>query len=1277
MSQPITNEELIHNDNPIDDPDDDLLGMKQSAEVLANYLKRVDPPFILGVYGQWGEGKTSFVDMIHYHLTPPAGSGRPIDANASFITLQAWPYTTSDELWRALVLRITDELCKPAKPNTQDVFQPVDGGLLAMISKFLESPALPLYMPPEEKKDQDPCEKMRRTLDSGFSHSISRQADNQAQINQEAALSALVRGVLTALSSISPLVAGIRSLFNIPTDLPVSELFRKGKSETISQNVQSIQDLQRDFKSLFWEIARNKRIYIFIDDLDRCLPNVALDLLEAIRNFLPAVNCVFIIAADENLIGQGLRLRYKDLFESGDPKRAETYLSQKGQEFFEKIIQFGVRVPPRTQAETHAFIAAQFPDWMPATDIILTAIGKNPRRLKQYCNLLSYKYNVSRERDALDSAIVVEGTSPIAILDQATLSLFQNLIQVCSRNPICRDLLVEIACEPSTCSANIAGLEKWLNISENDRPAKGSEEYFKDRPEREQDLFNCVVKLGPLLKLFKNVHFSAQDPDLIVTLGGLADIHPNPVTTLHTEDRVFMRLLHKAVLNLPLTPNEILQGDFTKLLELRDCSTAALSHLYDLANEKNWKDLLLLEDFLVEVSALQQPNKAGEGNKDNQATALPAVTPAFQTSSNLPASLKQVQIMEHLTSLVGNLPEAIRPLGNVFLQPSDATGSQPNQPLVDLFLREQRFSTMLPSVVRIFIEDAEHFKPENVEKSNYQSDPKKVDNSQVAKAAIQNMPFCSLSEVYRSLNIRIAIAQTYLTLREFAKLDLLADKWPALGEELRENPEMIKRFETLFIEKTAIPEDLRQLYQEYSKDKNLRDFLNLRPLFRDIKKLKTKVAQVSIMPEKVEAPDAMLGKTPEAVKAVEGVTKGIISKQEPYIAPGSYHTLTLKIKALSPPMYELELTDGDGKTPMIGQVEILKEDIEKRILPELSRLAQMPYSQVTRSITPVQDARKMASDPAWDDTYPLKLQEIATILYNWFIAKSGLEPPLLQSLSHEHLRLLLEIDPSAAPLNDLPWEGFYIPSREIYLGCDSRYSVVRWIPTHSPRNELLNPKRPPLRVLAILSSPIDMPPINIQGEKQILIETLGEEQANHNIELVFLEKVTREKLQMALLRNRPDIVHFVGHGVYDPAQQKGILLVEDEQGRGRPLDSESVKILLADQNVRAVVLNGCHTGSARGSQDVTTSIAGMLVEAGIPLVVATLRNVRDDAALLFSRTFYASLAVGTQLEVALAQARKALKLEGFDWTIYALYANTSSLDQVLFLPQRTAQEMEK
>ena len=409
------------------------------------------------------------------------------------------------------------------------------------------------------------------------------------RINQDAALAAVVGGVMAALSTVSPLVAGLSRLFTGAPQVSYSELFQEQKSETVAQSVKSVQELQSDFKKIFSDISGDKRVYVFIDDLDRCLPNVALDLLEAIRNFLQGLNCIFIIAADENLIGQGLRLRYKELFDSGDPRRTEAYLNQRGQEFFEKIIQFGVRVPARTQQQTHKFIATQFPKWVPASDIIQTAIGNNPRRLKQYCNLLTFKYDATYMSDLSEEQS--QATYPTTNIDEAMLALFHNLIRVYSREQLCRDCLIELASAPTSYEDNMANVEHWLDLSQNDRPAIGADKALPGGAC--QNLFKSVVASEPLLILFRQRdRLSKCNPSLIATLASLADIHPDPDHTFYTQDELFMRLLPRAVLNLPLKVDDILQSDFTKLVRLRETDKEAFAELVKLAQLHHWKDML-------------------------------------------------------------------------------------------------------------------------------------------------------------------------------------------------------------------------------------------------------------------------------------------------------------------------------------------------------------------------------------------------------------------------------------------------------------------------------------------------------------------------------------------------------------------------------------------------------------------------------------------------------------------------------------------------------------
>lgn len=388
-------------DVPISNPDNDLLGMKSHAKMLAKFISEVEPPFIIGIYGQWGEGKTSYVDLTRYYLEE--AKNKPV----IFVPFSAWPFTTSDELWRALTLEIARKLCESKSQDaaaTSLSNQPIEqepDNFLEVISRFMTRDALVFWKQPEPPQSEDICDDLGVSLNEGLSRSISRRSDKQMEINQEAAFMAILNSALAAIGSISPLLAGLRGFLGLNQEIKLSEILQEQKSETTQDNLDSIQKLKDALKRLFEERAKDKMVFVFVDDLDRCLPDVALDLLEAIKIFFADVQCIFLVAADKNLIGQGLRLRYKDLFDQGDPKKTEELLTRKGDEYFEKVVQFGVRVPPRTPKQVHKFISAQYPKWLPATDIIATAIGNNPRRLKQYCNILSFSYEASHRSSGL------------------------------------------------------------------------------------------------------------------------------------------------------------------------------------------------------------------------------------------------------------------------------------------------------------------------------------------------------------------------------------------------------------------------------------------------------------------------------------------------------------------------------------------------------------------------------------------------------------------------------------------------------------------------------------------------------------------------------------------------------------------------------------------------------------------------------------------------------------------------------------------------------------
>ena len=91
------------------------------------------------------------------------------------------------------------------------------------------------------------------------------------------------------------------------------------------------------------------RLVVLVDDLDRCLPRIAIETLEAIRLFLFVPRAAFVVAADEGMIKYAVRQHFPDLpVTTGPATYARNYL--------EKLIQVPFRLPSLGYAETRIYV---------------------------------------------------------------------------------------------------------------------------------------------------------------------------------------------------------------------------------------------------------------------------------------------------------------------------------------------------------------------------------------------------------------------------------------------------------------------------------------------------------------------------------------------------------------------------------------------------------------------------------------------------------------------------------------------------------------------------------------------------------------------------------------------------------------------------------------------------------------------------------------------------------------------------------------------------------
>lgn len=107
---------------------------------------------------------------------------------------------------------------------------------------------------------------------------------------------------------------------------------------------QKIQDIRDYFEATLKEMGVT--LVVLIDDLDRCLPATAIATLEAIRHFLFLKNTAFIIAADDKMIRQAVRVHFKDVALDDDLVT----------NYFDKLIQIPIRVPPLGTQDVRAYL---------------------------------------------------------------------------------------------------------------------------------------------------------------------------------------------------------------------------------------------------------------------------------------------------------------------------------------------------------------------------------------------------------------------------------------------------------------------------------------------------------------------------------------------------------------------------------------------------------------------------------------------------------------------------------------------------------------------------------------------------------------------------------------------------------------------------------------------------------------------------------------------------------------------------------------------------------
>lgn len=314
----------------------DLLNNEAIAATIVKLLRdRPDQPVTVGVHGDWGAGKSSVLEMIEASFE---GEGKVL-----CLKFNGWRFQGFEDAKIALIEGIVTGLIEKRPALTRvgetvkDIFRRIDWLKLAKMGGGLGFTALSGIPTPDQ------IQSIVGTLE-GFLADPSKLATKD---NVEAAIHG-VKGLLKP--------NGEGGSTNVPEEI---NAFRKAFDDLL-------------------EKAGVEQLVVLIDDLDRCLPDTAIETLEAVRLFVFTSRTAFVVAADEAMIEYAVRKHFPDLPDTTGP---QTY----ARNYLEKLIQVPFRIPALGDTETRIYVTlllvgAELGDDDPAFN---TLIGVARERLKR------------------------------------------------------------------------------------------------------------------------------------------------------------------------------------------------------------------------------------------------------------------------------------------------------------------------------------------------------------------------------------------------------------------------------------------------------------------------------------------------------------------------------------------------------------------------------------------------------------------------------------------------------------------------------------------------------------------------------------------------------------------------------------------------------------------------------------------------------------------------------------------------------------------------------
>jgi len=343
-------------DRPIGTSKDDEFNYTLFVDQLENVITNCETPANIGLFGRWGVGKTSILNLLEERIHEKPELEKRFD----YVRIDAWKLS-KESLRQQLLLELN---------RHYNAF-----------------------------KREDDLEDILFNI---------RQVPLQAQTRiWERVISTLrlfpLFFVLSAVILIFAYYARLSpsttvELLLVPLFLQVAEKVIAAASEVRETATKIVPKIEypHQFENLFRRIVEKKgrkTLVLAVDNLDRCESDVVVDFLGTIKTFLEVPGCVYLLACDDEALEKHLVT-----------VKGQNFAQADAREFLRKFFHTSLRIPALIDEDLEKYmdralskIDVKFDESV--KEVLLQAITKNPRRIKQFVNNLVVTYGLAEAKE--------------------------------------------------------------------------------------------------------------------------------------------------------------------------------------------------------------------------------------------------------------------------------------------------------------------------------------------------------------------------------------------------------------------------------------------------------------------------------------------------------------------------------------------------------------------------------------------------------------------------------------------------------------------------------------------------------------------------------------------------------------------------------------------------------------------------------------------------------------------------------------------------------------